>query len=172
MTMYNKIPIFHQKILNLKGHSYSCDSMDELDKRIITTLNENARKSYREMARELKVSLSTISNRIRKLEEEGIIECYIPVINQEKLGYTLTAIINLKISRGKLIEVQEKISKDWHVRAVYDITGDWDSVLIANFKDRRDLNGFIKGVLSMEYVERTNTQLVLNIVKDEKRVIF
>lgn len=146
--------------------------MDELDKRIIIMLNENARKSYREMAREMKVSLSTISNRIKNLENEGIIEDYIPVINQEKLGFTLTAIINLKISRGKLIEVQEKISKDRHVRAVFDITGDWDSVLIAHFKDRRDLNGFIKGVLSMENVERTNTQLVLNIVKDEKRAIF
>lgn len=146
--------------------------MDELDKKIIRILNENARKSYREMARKLNVSLSTISNRIKKLEDEEIIERYIPIVNQEKLGYTLTAIINLKISRGKLIEVQENISKDHRVRAVYDITGDWDSILIANFKDRRDLNGFIKGVLSMEYVERTNTQLVLNIVKDEKRVIF
>ncbi|HVQ01722.1 MAG TPA: Lrp/AsnC family transcriptional regulator [Candidatus Thermoplasmatota archaeon] len=149
-----------------------CDYMDKLDQRIIIALNENARKSYREMARALNVSLSTISNRVKNLENEGIIERYIPVINQEKLGYTLTAIINLKISRGKLIEVQEKISKDQRVRAVYDITGEWDSVLIANFKDRRDLNGFIKGVLSMEYVERTNTQLVLNIVKDEKRAAF
>ncbi len=146
--------------------------MDELDNKIIKLLNENARKSYREMARKLDISLSTISNRIKKLEDDKIIECYIPVVNQEKLGYTLTAIINLKISRGKLIEVQEKISKDHRVRAVYDITGEWDSVLIANFRDRRDLNGFIKGVLSMENVERTNTQLVLNIVKDEKRAIF
>ena len=146
--------------------------MDELDKKIIRLLNENARKSYREMARKLNISLSTISNRIKKLEDDQIIEHYIPVINQEKLGYTLTAIINLKISRGKLIEVQEKISKDQRVRAVYDITGEWDSVLIANFKDRRDLNGFIKGVLSMENVERTNTQLVLNIVKDEKRAVM
>jgi len=146
--------------------------MDELDKKIIRLLNENARKSYREMARKLNISLSTISNRIKKLEDVKIIEYYIPVVNQEKLGYTLTAIINLKISRGKLIEVQERISKDQRVRAVYDITGEWDSVLIANFKDRRDLNSFIKGVLSMEYVERTNTQLVLNIVKDEKRAFF
>jgi DNA-binding Lrp family transcriptional regulator len=146
--------------------------MDELDYKILEKLNENARKSYREMARKLNISLSTISNRIKKLEDEEIIERYIPIVNPEKLGYTLTAVINLKISRGKLIEVQEKISKDRHVRAVYDITGEWDSVLIANFKDRRDLNGFIKGVLSMEYVERTNTQLVLNIVKDEKRAIL
>jgi Lrp/AsnC family transcriptional regulator, regulator for asnA, asnC and gidA len=78
----------------------------------------------------------------------------------------------MKISHGKLIEVQEKISKDKHVSVVYDITGDWDSLLIAHFKDRRDLNGFIKGVLSIEYIEQTNTQIVLNIVKEEKRCIF
>jgi DNA-binding Lrp family transcriptional regulator len=153
-------------------HYSTMRPMDEFDQKILEILNENARTSYREVARKLKVSLSTISNRIKKLEDGGVIERYIPVINQEKLGYALTAIINMKISHGKLIEVQEKISKDKYVSAVYDITGDWDSLLIAHFKDRRDLNGFIKGVLSIEYVERTNTQIVLNIVKEEKRCIF
>jgi DNA-binding Lrp family transcriptional regulator len=146
--------------------------MDELDYKILEKLNENARKSYREIARELKVSLSTISNRIKKLENEKVIERYIPLINQEKIGYDLTAVIDVKISHGKLIEVQEKISKDKRVSGVFDITGDWDSLIIAHFKDRRDLNGFIKGVLSMDNVEKTNTQIVLNIVKNEKRVIF
>jgi DNA-binding Lrp family transcriptional regulator len=146
--------------------------MDELDDRILEKLNENARKSYREISRELNVSLTTVSNRIKKMEDEKIIERYIPLINQEKIGYDLTAVINVKISHGKLIEVQERISKDIHVSGVYDITGEWDSLIIAHFKDRRDLNGFIKGVLSMDNVEKTNTQLVLNIVKDEKRVNF
>jgi hypothetical protein len=45
-------------------------------------------------------------------------------------------------------------------------------LIIAHFKDRRNLNGFIKGVLSMDNVEKTNTQLVLTSVKDEKRVNF
>ena len=144
--------------------------MDALDYSIVKLLNENARMSYREVARELKVSLSTISNRIRKLEEIGIIEGYIPVINPEKIGYDLTVIINIKIAHGKLIEVQQKISRDDHVSAVYDITGDWDSLVIAHFKNRRELNQFIKRVLSMEHVERSNTQIVLNIVKNEKRI--
>ena len=139
--------------------------MDALDNSIVKLLNENARVSYREVARELKVSLSTISNRIKKLEDIGIIEGYIPIINPEKIGYDLTVIINIKIAHGKLIEVQQKISRDDHVSAVYDITGDWDSLVIAHFKNRRDLNLFIKRVLSMEHVERSNTQIVLNIVK-------
>jgi DNA-binding Lrp family transcriptional regulator len=146
-------------------------TMNKLDYQIIQILNENARISFREVARKLSVSISTISLHVKKLEHDGIIERYIPVIDQEKIGYELTAIINMKISHGKLIEIQEKISKDKHVTAVYDITGEWDSLLIAKFKDRRDLNKFIKNVLSMDYVERTNTQLVLNIVKDEKRAI-
>lgn len=144
--------------------------MDELDYNIIKTLNISARKSFRLIAKELKVSLSTISNRVKKLEEEGIIERYIPVINREKIGYNLTAAINIKLTPGKLIEVQQKISEDNHVSCVYDITGDWDSLIIAHFKNRRDLNKFIKKVLSMDYVERSNTQIVLNIVKDEKRM--
>ena len=144
--------------------------MDKLDCDIILALNTNSRKSFRQIAKELKVSLSTISNRVKKLEENGIIERYIPVVNKEKIGQDLTAVINIKLTHGKLIEVQEKISKDNHVSAVYDITGDWDSLIIAHFKDRRGLNSFIKKILSMDYVERSNTQLVLNIVKDEKRV--
>jgi Lrp/AsnC family transcriptional regulator for asnA, asnC and gidA len=146
--------------------------MDETDNKILEKLNENARKSYREIARELNISLTTVANRVKKMEEEKIIESYIPLINQEKIGYDLTAVINVKISHGKLLEVQERISKDKHVSGVYDITGDWDSLIIAHFKDRRDLNGFIKGVLSIANVEKTNTQIVLNIVKNEKRVLI
>ncbi|HIH00258.1 MAG TPA: Lrp/AsnC family transcriptional regulator [Thermoplasmata archaeon] len=145
--------------------------MDELDEKILGILNEDARKSYREIARELNVSLTTVSNRIKRMEDDQVIERYIPLLNQEKMGYDLTAVINVKISHGKLLEVQQRISKDKHVSGVYDITGEWDSLIIAHFKDRRDLNGFIKGVLSMDNVEKTNTQIVLNIVKNEKRVL-
>ena len=146
--------------------------MDKLDWNIILSLNTNGRKSFRHIAKDLKVSLSTISNRVKKLEKEGIIERYIPVISKEKVGYDLTAVINIKLTHGKLIEVQEKISKNNHVSAVYDITGDWDSLIVGHFKDRRDLNSFIKKILSMDFVERSNTQLALNIVKDEKRVLI
>jgi DNA-binding Lrp family transcriptional regulator len=113
----------------------------------------------------------TISDRIKKLEDEKVIERYIPLINQEKIGYKLTVIINVKISHGKLLELPEKISKYKHVSGVFDITRDWDSLIIAHFKDRRDLNGFIKGLLTINNVEKTNTQIVFNIVKNEKRAM-
>ena len=141
--------------------------MDELDQRIIEQLSADGRKSYRDIARALSVSLSTISAHIKTLEREGVIRGYRAIVDPEKLGYTLTAIINLKISHGKLLEVQRAIAKDPHVEAVFDITGDWDSLVRAHFKETRDLNAFIKRVLAMPDIERTNTQLILNVVKDE-----
>jgi DNA-binding Lrp family transcriptional regulator len=145
--------------------------MDKIDYDIIKSLNQNGRKSLRTISKELKISLSTVSNRLKRLEQEGIILGYIPIISTEKIGLDLAAVINLKITHGKLIETQKKISKDNHISAIYDITGEWDSVIIAHFKDRTDLNRFIKKVLAMEHIERTNTQVALNIVKDEKRIL-
>ncbi|MCK4757401.1 MAG: Lrp/AsnC family transcriptional regulator [Thermoplasmata archaeon] len=144
--------------------------MDKLDYSIINLLNENARKSYRQMAKELDVSMSTISNRIRKMEEEEIIKGYIPLIDPQKVGYDLLAVIGMRISHGKMIKVQDKISKTPEVISVYDITGEWDSIIVVRFRNRRELNKFIKWITSMEFVERTYTQIVLNVVKEEVKV--
>ena len=54
--------------------------MDELDDKILEQLNENARKSYREIARELNISLTTIANRIKRLEDEKIIQMNVNLI--------------------------------------------------------------------------------------------
>ncbi len=115
------------------------------------------------------MSLTTIANRVKKLESEGIIKGYIPLIDLDKLGYDLLTIIGVRIQHGKLMEVERKISKDPHVYEIYDTTGDWDSIIIARFRGRDELNSFIKNVLAEEHVERTITYIVLNVVKDEKR---
>jgi len=145
--------------------------MDELDIDIIRAMNESARKSFRDIAKELDVSLSTISNRVHKMENEEILGGYAPLVNPQKLGYDLPVVIGIRISKGKLLEVQKKIAKDSRVYGVYDVTGDWDSIITARFKNRAELDEFLKDLLTMEYIERTYTHVVLNTVKDEKRVI-
>jgi DNA-binding Lrp family transcriptional regulator len=143
--------------------------LDELDVAILRRLNADARKSFRDIARELRVSISTISNRVKRLEHEGIILGYIPVLDEKKLGYDMLAVIGIRISKGKLLEVQRKIGREDKVVDVYDVTGEYDSVIIARFKNTKELDVFIKRLVAMENVERTYTQVVLNIVKQEKR---
>ncbi|TLZ59051.1 MAG: Lrp/AsnC family transcriptional regulator [Methanobacteriota archaeon] len=143
--------------------------LDELDVAILRRLNTDARKSFRDIARELRVSISTISNRVKRLEQEGIIVGYIPVLDEKKLGYDVLAVIGIRISKGKLLEVQRKIGREDKVVDVYDVTGEYDSVIIARFKNTKELDAFIKRLVAMENVERTYTQVVLNVVKQEKR---
>ncbi len=141
-----------------------------MDVKILNLLNKNARMSFRKMAKELKISMSTVSNRIKNMENEAVINGYIPVLDPQKVGYGLLVMLGVRISRGKLLEVQNKISKYAGVFGVYDITGEWDSIVLVRFRDRGELNTFIKWTLNIEYVERTYTQVVLNVVKEEVRV--
>lgn len=146
--------------------------VEELELKIIRALNQNSRKSFREVAKEIGTSAPVVINKIKKLEKLGAIKGYIPVLDPEYFGFTVMAVIALRISHGKLIEVQEKIAEDPHVFAIYDVTGEWDSIVIANFEGREDLNKFIKTILTQKYVDRTVTHIVLNVVKDERRLII
>lgn len=148
------------------------EGLDEVDVGILRALNQDARKSYRDLAKELQLALSTVSARVKRLETLGYIMGYVPVIDANKLGFDLVVIVGVKIQHGKLLETQARIAKMPRVFGVYDVTGDWDSMILARFRDRAELNEFVKDLLSLAYVERTGTQLVLNTVKEEKRVIF
>ena len=144
--------------------------MDEIDAKILTELNKDARKSFRDIAAEIKVSPGTVYNRVEKMEKDKVILGYIPIVDAEKVGYTLFAVINFRVSKGKLIEAENEISKHERVFSVYDITGDWDAVALCRFKGRKDLDEFVKWAQTVHYVERTYTQMVLNIVKEDKKV--
>lgn len=125
---------------------------DELDKKIIRSLNENARKSFREVAKDVGTSVTAVIHRVKKFEDSGTIKGYIPLVDSGYFGMELMAVIALRISQGKLLETQKNIARDARVVAVYDITGEWDSIVIGRFKDRQDLNDFIKNLLSQKNV--------------------
>jgi DNA-binding Lrp family transcriptional regulator len=110
-------------------------------------------------------------SRIKKLEAKNIIEGYSVRLNHEILGYDITAIIEVKTTKGKMLEIENEIAKIENVCAVYDITGDADTLIIVKFKDRKSLSQFVKKVSSIPNVENTITHLVLNTVKEDNRFI-
>ena len=141
--------------------------LDDTDRNIIRVLEKDARTSLRRIAEEVGVSLGTVSNRVKKLEESGIITEYRVILDADKVGWGLNVVIGLRIQKGRLIEIQKKIALDPRVYGVYDVTGDFDSMIIARARDSSDLDDLSKNVLSVDGVVRSVTHLVLNTVKEK-----
>ncbi len=142
------------------------DKIDSLDIKILVELQEDARKSLREIAEKLGVVEGTVYNRINKLKKLGIIKKFIPVIDYSKLGFDLIAVIGITAEGGHLVEVEEMLANEPNVTAVYDVTGQFDVITVAKFKDRESLNAFVKRIAGLEHVQKTYTMLVLNVVKE------
>lgn len=145
--------------------------VDETDVKILKALTEDARLSSRQIAKQCDVSVGTALSRIRKMEEEGIIKGYTALLDQEKLGYELTVMTEMTVSKGRLLEVENEIARMPNVCCVYDLTGLADAAIIAKFKNREELSRFTKRLLSLPYVERTNTHVVLTTIKEDFRIV-
>jgi DNA-binding Lrp family transcriptional regulator len=155
--------------MDLKSHSSV--KLDEIDLGIIRLLQENSRLSFNKIADRLRIAVGTAYNRVKNLEERGVLKGYSAVVDAEKLGYNLTVLILIQADGSHLIDLENQIATMNNVISVYDITGDFDIAIVSRFKDNSDLNIFVKKLLSSKYVKRTVTNLVLDVVKEDFRII-
>jgi DNA-binding Lrp family transcriptional regulator len=145
--------------------------LDETNVKILKALTEDARLSSRQIAKQCGISIGTALSRTRKMEEEGIIKGYAALLDQEKLGYELTVMTEITVSKGRLLEMENEIARIPNVCCVYDLTGLSDAAIIAKFKSREELSKFTKRLLSLPFVERTNTHVVLTTIKEDFRIV-
>jgi len=142
--------------------------IDKVDQKILNVLLENSRLSYRQIARKLDISVSTVINRMDKLEREGIIKKYTSMLDFEKLGYEVEVIIEINIPKAYMFKIEDTLIKDPNVHGIYSTAGEFDVLLMAKFKDRRQLTTFLKRLQGYEFVERTHTKLILKNFKEEQ----
>jgi len=144
--------------------------LDEIDYKLLRVLVQDARKPAQEIAKDTGKHLTTITRRLKTLEQENIIQGYTALLDYEALGLELTVISQLLFSKGRLFEGEKEIAEIPGVCAVYDITGSFDAIVIAKFASKNEVSAFTKKLLSMSFVERTETHIVLNIIKEDFRL--
>ena len=145
--------------------------LDAVDMQIIRALEEDSRVSLRKLAHKLVLTPNILHNRIKNLEQEGIIKSYVPIVDATKMGYALTAIIMIQVEGGHMVEIENEIAKESNVLSVYDITGDYDAVVFAKFRDNASLNGFLKKLLAERFIKRTTTLVAFNAVKEYSKIL-
>lgn len=145
---------------------------DNLDLEIIELLLEDGRASLRSIAEELDVSVTTVSNHLKEMEEEGIIKGFKPVVSYPDLGYTVTCVLMIKAEGDSLRDLVDDLGGMNSLLHVYEVTGDFDIIAIGKFKDTEEMNDTIKELLNSPMVRETNTNVVLSAVKENEDVEF
>jgi DNA-binding Lrp family transcriptional regulator len=138
----------------------------DLDYDILEELRRDGRASLRTIAERLGVSTSTVSHRVKQMEADGIIRGYKPDLNYAQLGYRLTAITKIKAKGPKIPEIVEDLVNEETLVDVYEITGDYDVLVIGKYPDEEMMNREIKRMLSHPEIESTNTSIVLSVAKE------
>lgn len=139
----------------------------DLDARILRALREDARQSNRRIARQLDVAATTVGKRLADLEERGVIRGYRADIDYGKLGLGLVAVTRIKARGEALPAIVESLTSHPNLTHVYEITGEFDVMVIGRFANESEMNREIKSMLSMPGIEGTNTSIVLDAPKEQ-----
>ena len=135
--------------------------IDTLNWKILSCLQTNARQSNAEIGRQVGISSPAVSERIKKMEDAGIIQGYKTWVSPFDTGYQLKAIITLRAFMGKLKPFLEKVTTYDEVLNCYRITGNENIVMEVVLQNQKYLETFIDQLIS--YGE-TKTQIVLSHV--------
>lgn len=135
--------------------------IDKLNWEILSLLQRNARLSNAEIGRKVGLSSPAVAERIKKMEDLGIIDQYRAEVNYTAAGYQLKAIITVRAFMGKLKPFLDKVSGFREVLNCYRITGNENIIMEVVFYDQKHLEGFIDQLIT--YGE-TRTHIVLSNV--------
>jgi Lrp/AsnC family leucine-responsive transcriptional regulator len=137
--------------------------LDDKDMDILSLLKKNAKSTTQQISRELNIPITTVHNRIKKLESSGIIEKYTIILNHKKLGKTISARLMIRVTKlADQFKICNEVLNLESVEKVYQITGDYDIVASVRVNDIEALHSLIMTQLrTMPEIRNTNATIVL-----------
>lgn len=142
---------------------------ENLDRKLVNALLGDGRASLRGLGETLGVSVTTVSNHLSELENDGIIDGYTPEVDYNALGYDVTAIVQLKVEGSSLPDVSESLSEHEEMISVYEVTGSYDIIAIGKFVDTDGMNDTLKELLADSGIKESNTSVVLNATSEHEQ---
>ena len=146
-------------------------ALDTIDRRLLTLLAEDGRRSYADLAQVVGLSAPSVYARVKKLEDRGVITQYTIATSPEQLGYGIAALVAVRQQPGFHWERLEAAFHDLPaVEACYSVTGDDSYVLLVRVMDARSLEDLLREIGCVEGVASTRTMLILSTTFERKRI--
>ena len=144
--------------------------MDEKDEKILNLLKENSKLTTQQIAKKTLIPITTVHNRIKKLEKEGIIKKYTLNLDNKKIGKNVAAYVHitvdyrlLKENKISQHELAKKLKQNEFVEEAAMVTGGTDIIIKVRVKDIDELDDFVtKKLRNIDGIEKTQTMVILN----------
>lgn len=147
------------------------DSIDEIDVRILELLQRRGRMKRSAVAEEVDLSVSAVSERMRKLEQRGVIEGYRALVDAKRLHLDITAFIRVSVDGSEhYSSFVEKVTDREEVLELHSITGEGSHVMKVRTKNTTTLEGFLSDIQAIPGVTKTTTSIVLSTFKETRTV--
>jgi len=142
--------------------------MDKTDIKILSLLEKDGRMPVKEISSQINLTSPAVSERIKRLEKQGVINGYQAILNPQALGYLIRAIINITMKEEKYQQFYELAEKDPSIVECYHVTGSFTMTI---FVAVREVNGLEKLLNRVQKFGVTNTQIILSSPFDRKGYI-
>ncbi len=137
--------------------------LDSIDSRILVLLSEDGRASASNIAADIGLSVPAAADRIKKLQESGVIAGFKPIINSKKINLDITAFITVYSESSKNFEkVVHNANTNKNIMKCYTTTGDGSHLLLVKVENTEKLEKLLRTIQSWPGVSRTQTQIVLS----------
>jgi Lrp/AsnC family leucine-responsive transcriptional regulator len=142
--------------------------MDNIDLQILSILKDNARMKASAIANVVNLSVSAVTERIKKLETSGIIEKYTLMVDQKKIGNDVSAVIEVAIEHPRYIDsFINLVTSIPNIISCYCVTGDYDFILKVIIDSSEGLEQIYRMVKGFDGVKETKTYIILKNIKNE-----
>ena len=149
---------------------------DDLDKKLLIYLQEDAKQTTKELSYKLGLSVTAVYERIKKLEKLGVISKYVALLNREKINKNFTVLCHVKLIQHKkeyVIEFEKEVVNLPEITECFHVSGDYDYILKINVKDMQDYRNFMLSKLTtIKHIASTHSSFMISEVKNTTAIIL
>ncbi len=156
-------------LLTYSLEKFSIMKFDAIDKKLISLLQQDSKKTNKELSNVLNLSVTAVYERIKKLENQGIIDKYVALVKKEKVDKSFVAFCHIKLSQHTqdyVVKFEKEVTDLQEVLECYHISGDYDYLLKVLVKDMEAFREFmVEKLTSISHIGSTHSMFMINEVK-------
>lgn len=151
-------------------------TFDEIDKKLLLFLQQDSKQTTKELSYKLGLSVTAVYERIKKLENTGVISKYVAILDRHKIDKDFIVLCHVKLTQHKkeyVLQFEREIMNLQEVMECFHVSGDYDYILKIGVKDMADYRNFMLSKLTtLQHIASTHSSFMISEVKNTTEIVL